>query len=250
VFCLARIAEHDRRLRCRQLVSAAVGAVVWLALGAVSVPHAPAAPALTFATAPPAASPALPEFRLGTAAGSLGWSTAIGDFNTDGTADVAIADRVPRPMGGSSYTIEFSVSGHQPRTVAFDSEQDALTVGVSDVDRDNDLDVVVSGALSHSIVGVWLNDGKGGFAETDARPFASEARLVQSVGAADPSADPSSSGLVPRRSADGLPILVESGLSVATRPAGDVQPDRLQPAVLSAALTSRAPPSHSRSGRL
>ena len=150
-------------------------------------------------------------------------------------------------MGGSSYRIEFSVSGLEPKTVAFDSEQDALTVRVSDVDRDNDLDVVVSGALSHSIVGVWLNDGHGGFVETDARPFASEARLLQSVDAADPSVDPSSSGLVPRRAANGLPFVVKSALSVATRPANAVQPDRLQPAILSASLTSRAPPPHSAS---
>jgi hypothetical protein len=187
---------------------------------------------------------ALPGFRLGTAAGSLGWSTAIGDFNTDGTADVAIADRVSRSMGGSSYRIEFSVSGLESKTVAFDSEQDALTVRVSDVDRDNDLDVVVSGALSHSIVGVWLNDGNGGFAETDARPFASEARLLQSIDTADRSADPSTSGVVRHRSTDGLPIFVECAPLIATRPAGALQPDRLQPAVLSAALTSRAPPHH------
>jgi hypothetical protein len=247
VFDIARIANQHRRSHRRRLGSAAVAAFVWLAFPSVSLSHRLAAPASTFGAATAAASHGLPGFRLGTAGGPLGWSTAIGDFNTDGTADVAIADRVPRPMGGSSYRIEFAVSGLEPKTVAFDSEQDALTVRVSDVDRDNDLDVVVSGALSHSIVGVWLNDGHGGFAETDARPFASEARLQQSVDAADASADPSSSGLVPRRPATGLPFVVKSALSVETRPANAVQPERLQPAILSAGLTSRAPPPHSAS---
>ena len=220
-------------------------------LGALWLPHG-------HTSSPPPAAPAshpssasLPAFRLGTAAGPFGWSTAIGDFNTDGTPDLAIADRVSRAMGGSAYRIQFSVSGLEPKTFAFRSEQDALTVRVSDIDHDNDLDVVVSGALSHSIVAVWLNDGNGGFAETDARPFASEARLLQSIDGADPSVEPSSSSLVPRRSADGLPLFIERAPSLATRPARAVQLERLQPAILSAALTSRAPPpSHPRSSRL
>jgi hypothetical protein len=184
----------------------------------------------------------LPAFRLGTAAGPFGWSTAIGDFNTDGTPDVAIADRVSRPMGGSAYRIQFSVSGLEPKTFAFRSEQDALTVRVSDIDHDNDLDVVVSGALSHEIVGVWLNDGRGSFEAADVRQFASEVRALRSVDAAGPSVDPSSSGLVPRRSTDGLPLLVRGTPATSRRPLCNEQQSRLQPVLLSAAAASRAPP--------
>jgi hypothetical protein len=183
----------------------------------------------------------LPAFRLGTAAGPFGWSTAIGDFNTDGTPDVAIADRVSRAMGGSAYRIQFSVSGLEPKTFAFRSEQDALTVRVSDIDHDNDLDVVVIAALSHEIVGVWLNDGRGGFEAADVRQFASEVRALRSV-AADPSVDPSSSGLVPRRTNDGLPLLVRGIPAIARRPLCNEQQSRLQPVLLSAAAASRAPP--------
>jgi hypothetical protein len=211
-------------------------------LGALWLPHGqPTSTPLATPVGHPS-SASLPAFRLGTAAGPFGWSTAIGDFNTDGTPDVAIADRVSRAMGGSAYRIQFSVSGLEPKTFAFRSEQDALTVRVSDIDHDNDLDVVVSGALSHEIVGVWLNDGRGGFEAADVRQFASEVRALRSVDAADPSVDPSSSGLVPRRSTDGLPLLVRGTPLIARRPLCNEQQGRLQPVLLSAASASRAPP--------
>ena len=44
-------------------------------------------------------------------------------------------------------------------------------LSVSDVDRDNDLDVVVSGVPSGHTVGVWLNDGHGRFTHADPARF-------------------------------------------------------------------------------
>jgi hypothetical protein len=107
------------------------------------------------------------DFRLGSASRPLGWSTVVGDFNRDGTPDFAIADRVEHYGGGYQFRLEFSVSGLQTQTVALDSTQEALTLGASDVDNDNDLDVVVTGTLSHAIVGVWLNDGHGSFGRSN-----------------------------------------------------------------------------------
>jgi len=109
-------------------------------------------------------APATPTaFRLGTAARPYAWSTGIADFNKDGAPDVAIADRVGHDGGSYEYRLEISVSGLESETVSLQSEQEAITVGVSDIDHDNDLDVVVSGVLSHEIVGVWVNDGHGRF---------------------------------------------------------------------------------------
>jgi hypothetical protein len=230
-----------RSTRLGPLAALAAGVCVWL----TSAPAWPGHPLV--ATGPrPVASvrpslPALPAFRLGTAAGFLGWSTAIGDFNTDGTPDAAIADRVPQPIDGASYRIEFSVSGREPATVAFDSEQDALTVRVSDVDHDNDLDIVVSGALSHQVVGVWLNDGRGGFTPSDTRPFASEMGPPHSLGAADSSDEALHLGLTPDDVA-GLPLAVRWSAAIPRRSSVSVQSTRLQPAILSSALSSRAPP--------
>jgi FG-GAP repeat len=214
-------------------------------LGAGWPRHGQASSTPVAAPASHSASASLPAFRLGTAAGPFGWSTAIGDFNSDGTPDIAIADRVSRPMGGSAYRIQFSVSGLAPKTFAFRSDQDALTVRVSDIDHDNDLDVVLSGALSHEIVGVWLNDGRGGFEAADIRHFASELRALQSVDAPDPSVDPSGSVLVPRRSTDGLPLLVRRTPPIARRSLCNSQQSRFHPVLLSAAAASRAPPEHS-----
>ena len=238
--CIASGQTPYRLTRLRPLAAIAAGVCVWLATGA-------AWPGRAFVAAAPRpvvpVGPSLPApsaFRLGTAAGFLGWSTAIGDFNTDGTPDAAIADRVPQPIDGASYRIEFSVSGREPATVAFDSEQDALTVRVSDVDHDNDLDIVVSGALSRQVVGVWLNDGRGGFSPSDARPFASEIGQTNSLGTADPS-DESHLGLTPD-DAVGLPLAVRWTPAIPRRSPVSVQSTRLQPAILSSALASRAPP--------
>ena len=185
--------------------------------------------------------PGLPGFRLGTAAGSLGWSTAVADFNTDGTPDLAIADRVSHPIGAASYRIEFSVSGRESKTVAFESDQDALTVRVSDVDHDNDLDVVVSSALSREIVGVWLNDGSGGFKRSDARPFGAELAARHSLDTADPSDEASSAGPAPR-GPDGLPHTLRWTPASPPRAIVGLHPTHLHPELLSSSASSRAPP--------
>ena len=118
---------------------------------------------------------------------------------------MAIADRVSDAPGAASFRIEFSVSGLESKTVAFESDQDALTVRVSDVDHDNDLDLVVSAALSHEVVGVWLNDGSGGVQPVGRAPFASEIGPVHSLDAADSSTNASNVGLTPDDGAGLLP---------------------------------------------
>jgi hypothetical protein len=202
-------------------------------------------PAPTQSRCESAEAPSLPAFRLGNAARPFGWSTAVGDFNVDGTPDLAIADRVSRAAGGYAYQIQFAVSGRAPRSVAFESEQAALSVRASDVDHDDDLDVVVSSALSHEVVAIWLNDGTGEFQATDARQFAPEIRALQSVDTTDPSDDLTGAGLLPRRAADGLPALVAVAFTLSPQAPCAVQLNHLRPAVLSAAIASRAPPSPS-----
>ncbi len=227
--------------RIRTLAAIAAGVCAWLTSGAALPARPLAATGPQPVTSVRPSIPALPAFRLGTAAGFLGWSTAIGDFNTDGTPDAAIADRVPEAIDGATYRIEFSVSGRETATVAFASEQDALTVRVSDVDHDNDLDVVVTGALSRQVVGVWLNDGRGGFSPSDARPFASELGQPHSLGSADSSDEASHVGLTPD-DAIGLPLTGRWTPAVPRRSPVSIQPTRLQPAILSSALSCRAPP--------
>ena len=72
-------------------------------------------------------------FRLGNAARPFGWSTVIGDFNTDGKPDVAVADHVAHRASGYQYRIDFSVSGEALDGLTFESEHDALTITAADI---------------------------------------------------------------------------------------------------------------------
>jgi hypothetical protein len=183
-------------------------------------------------------------FRLGTAARPLDWSTAIADFNVDGAPDIAVADRVARGSTGYSYRIQFSISGQQSNDLTFESANEAIQLRVSDVDADNDLDLVASAILSKDIVGVWLNDGHGRFTSSEVRQLPASLGARQSVDSYDPSADPASFECSPRRSTAGVPAILRGpppavllGRCVST--AGS----RLRPILRGSAAGPRAPPS-------
>jgi len=135
------------------------------------------------------ASPAAPVFRLGTAGRPLGWTTAIGDLNVDGTPDLAIADRVAQRTNGYGFRIELSVSGQPTDAVTFESANDAVSISLSDVDADHDLDLVVRASLSNEPVGVWLNDGHGRFTSSDVRQLPAASSVRQALGIASPADD-------------------------------------------------------------
>jgi hypothetical protein len=163
------------------------------------IPVAPATAAAAEATAPPAGG-----FRLGTAGRPFAWSTAIGDLNADGRPDFAIADRIGRRAAGFEYAIELSIAGGRSESVAFDSDQDALSVSLRDVDHDRDLDVVVTGTVSRSVVAIWLNDGTGQFhrAAPDTQPpttWSASSSLTDS-----PFSDSQSGESIGQSAADGL----------------------------------------------
>jgi hypothetical protein len=185
----------------------------------------------------PVTPPTLPAFRLGTAARPFGWSTIVGDLNTDGTPDLVIADRTSRTAGGYTYQLQFAISGLEPRQVSFDSRQDALTVGVSDVDHDNDLDVV----LSREVVGIWLNDGGGHFEATDLRRFGADAPLLQSVSAWDQQGS-APSGVPPRR-ADPLGPASATTLALSPDRFPTARTGHLHPTRPSLSAAPRGPPS-------
>jgi hypothetical protein len=213
----------------------------WLLAALTGAPGLPSRPIATLAAVPqPSRSASVPAFRLGTAAGPLGWSTAIGDFDTDGTPDVAVADRIVRPIPGGSYRLEFSVSGRGSNTVAFDSDETPLIVRASDVDHDNDLDVVITAALTRRVIAVWLNDGRGVFHASDARTFAAEVSATHSLGAADPGG---TSGVVLSAGGDaGIPRAFDWAPAAPHPSQIHVTSVAFRSALLRSPASSRAPP--------
>jgi hypothetical protein len=109
-------------------------------------------------------------FRLGTAAGPFGWSTAVADLNRDGEPDIAVVDSVGRTSRGYAYRIELMVSAVAEYAVGFETAHPSVLVAVRDVDRDRDPDLVVTSPLVSDVIGVWLNDGDGRFEQTGAPP--------------------------------------------------------------------------------
>jgi len=165
-----RCAIIQLMLRCdagRRLL----GLAMLCAIGALGGRLSPIADSSGLVTLAPHLSPAAAGFRLGTAGRPFAWSTAVGDLNADGRPDVAVADRIGRGAGGFAYNVQLSIAGGGSQSVDFDSDQDALSVVLRDVDHDRDLDVVVTGAVSRSIVGVWLNDGTGKFERATPSPL-------------------------------------------------------------------------------
>jgi hypothetical protein len=154
-------------------------------------------------------------FRLGNAAEPFGRSTVVSDFNTDGRPDVAVADHVARRTSNYAYRIEFSLSGQAPRDVTFESSRAAITIAVVDIDRDNDLDLIVGTPLSGETVGIWLNDGQGHFTAGDLRQAPPTIRSLQSVDTDGPLAyfvafEPS-----PRHTDAGMPAMCSTSLGHA-----------------------------------
>jgi hypothetical protein len=144
-----------------------------------------------------------PVFRLGNAGQPFGWTTAVADFNRDGIPDVAVADRVDsRFAAGYAYEIDFSISGRINSAVWFDSPSAALTISVSDVDDDNDLDVLVTEPVTRAVTSVLLNDGQGRFTQK-ALPL-SPARMWAATVLDD---EPFGAALLAALSADRCPLI-------------------------------------------
>jgi hypothetical protein len=200
------------------------------------------ATAPTLAPASASAPAALPALRLGNAAKPFGWSTVVGDFNADGLPDIAVADRTTRRTVGYSYRIEFAVSGQPAHDVTFESDHGAVTLRISDVDHDNDLDVVAEAVISGETVGVWLNDGHGRFTSADIHMFPRTMRALQTVGTAEPLADPSASGLSPRRVAPGLGAVFRHAYAQTPNPLVSTRTTHVPITLLDSAIRPRAPP--------
>ena len=151
-----------------------------------------AAPAV--ARADPAPVPV--TFRLGSAAGSLGTSSAIADFNRDGRPDLAVADRTGTAAATHRFRVQVAVSGRDTVSFEVDSTEPALSLSLTDVDHDDDLDIVLSRPLSGETVSVWLNDGTGRFTSAPVGTVKSPPHPITWINALAAPPGPSSASLV------------------------------------------------------
>jgi len=182
-----------------------LGLAVLCAIGALGGQLSPISDRVPLVSYTPNPAIAATGFRLGTAGRPFAWSTAVGDLNADGRPDVAVADRIGRGAGGFAYNVQLSIAGGESQSVDFDSDQDALSVALRDVDHDRDLDVVVTGAVSKSIVGIWLNDGTGKFERATPTPLESDWRAAAAELNGTSAADSALAEVLPRTSGAGLP---------------------------------------------
>jgi hypothetical protein len=96
----------------------------------------------------------------------------IGDFDGDNRADIVYASPQGRVNGTYRYHVEVHLSAQSGAT--FDVNSGAaggLNISTRDIDGDHDLDLVITSAFGGERVGVWINDGHGGFTQGVAESY-------------------------------------------------------------------------------
>jgi hypothetical protein len=100
---------------------------------------------------------------------------AVADLNGDHLPDVASGVNTGRTSKGYSYRVDVDLSGNAAQKSFFSvysEEPNGLNIEAIDVDGDHDLDLVITGRLSLQPIGVWINDGSGGFTPGDLQQYA------------------------------------------------------------------------------
>jgi hypothetical protein len=207
-----------------------------------ATPPAAGSPAAHGAVSAPAADIPLADFRLGSAARPFGWSTVISDFNADGAPDLAVADRGARRPWGFGYNVRVEVSGLSLRDIAFVSPHEAITVRAIDVDRDHDVDLVISAAPSGELVAIWLNDGRGRFTEGRVDQFPAQWSRDGRLDRGDSADGPGMSADGPPRTSEHLALPRTRAPSRSTRTLPITESPRRHIRSVSSSTGPRGPP--------
>jgi hypothetical protein len=98
------------------------------------------------------------------------WAAA--DFDGDKAVDLA---RVKLRRAGNSVVASgvdlFAFCKHSVPPIFGSVRQPGLVLTARDIDADHDQDLVLRDAFAGEALGVWLNDGMGGFSETEPADF-------------------------------------------------------------------------------
>lgn len=134
------------------------------------------------------------SFATRTSGFALGIRSTAGlaDFDGDSRTDIAFAKPRGLVNGLYRYQVEVLLSG-QPRTtfeVAYRHSGGGLHISARDIDGDRDLDLVITTEFGREPVGVWINDGRGGFTPGDAAIYSVSIWQESKEAAGSPSAPP------------------------------------------------------------
>jgi hypothetical protein len=99
---------------------------------------------------------------------------AIADFDGDKNLDFVTVHMEGSEAKGSLYRIELNLADGAAARSGFlvTARGGGLQITPRDVDGDHDLDLVITTRFSNEPVGVWINDGRGGFSEADPAKYA------------------------------------------------------------------------------
>jgi hypothetical protein len=93
---------------------------------------------------------------------------AVADLDGDGRLDLAIARAEGWGPKGFQYRIELNLTTRVGlNSFSVSAQRGGLRIIPRDVNGDWDLDLVITSAWSFTPVGVWINDGHGGFIRAD-----------------------------------------------------------------------------------
>lgn len=134
--------------------------------------------------------PALPNTDLSRGRLTNPWT--IADLDGDHHPDSAKSSAVGMDVQGYLYRVEFQFSGglpNKPFTVSTGSRL-GLNIVPRDIDGDSDMDLVITTGPLHQLVGIWINDGNGGFTPADSSLYPAQDG-TQGLGFVEASRDPS-----------------------------------------------------------
>jgi len=99
----------------------------------------------------------------------------VADMDGDRILDAASGVKIAHTEQGYVYRVDLDLSAsHHPASFTVLSKEDiALSIEARDVDGDHDPDLVITSHLSHKLIGIWINDGKGQFTRGDAAKYVS-----------------------------------------------------------------------------
>jgi len=99
-------------------------------------------------------------------------SGALGDFDGDQRADVALAEPQGVHNGAYRYRVDVHLSSQLSTTFDVDSQAaGGLHISARDVDGDRNIDLVITSEFGREPVGVWINDGHGAFTKGRAESY-------------------------------------------------------------------------------